>query len=120
MKVWDKIIKVSAILGAVIFIMSSIFGGYSFFARKVIEKERKQQNTIALQNEVGKNSKTDSLIISQFNELNFRFNNLSDTLKIVVQKQNVMINKQIKSDKGLIELYKLTGKVGELVNWWLP
>jgi hypothetical protein len=105
---------ISAIIGAYF----AIVGIVSTFTKKVVEKEREQQTITASKNDIQKGKKTDSLIISKFDDLNFRFNNLSDTLKKIVEKQNLMISKQNKSDKAVIELYTLTGKVEALVKWW--
>jgi hypothetical protein len=116
----DKIKNTAVWISVVIGAFMAIYGAYSLFTKKIIEKDRQQQSAITLRNEVKDNNKPDSLIISRFSELNFRFNNLSDTLKKIVEKQNLIISKQVKTDKGLVELYKLTGKVEALVNWWMP
>jgi hypothetical protein len=115
-KVKNIALWISAVIGAYF----AIVGIMSTFSKKVIEKDREQQTIIASKNDIRQTKKTDSLIISRFSELNSRFNNLSDTLKKIFEKQNLMISKQVKSDKGLVELYKLTGKMEDAVNYLMP
>jgi hypothetical protein len=115
-KIKNTAVWVSVVIGA----FMALYGAYSLFTKKIIEKDREQQTILSSKNDIRQTKKTDSLIISRFAELNFRFNNLSDTFKIIVEKQNIIINKQNKTDKGVIELYKLTGNLEKAFNWWLP
>jgi hypothetical protein len=114
----EQIKKASALIRDVVYIAGLVVAAYLFLGKKAVEKERYNQSTISLQNNVTKNNKTDSIIITRFNELNNRFNNLSDTMKMLIIKTNSVISKQVKSEKGLTDLYKLTGRMEELINWY--
>jgi len=109
--IWDEIKKASAIIKDIVYIVGLILAAYLFLGKKAVEKDRDLQNKIALQKEVHQNSKTDSIIIT-------RFNNLSDTLKIVIQKQDQMIKKQNKFDIGFTKHLKQTDRIEELINWY--
>jgi hypothetical protein len=111
MKISDEIKKASALIRDVVYIGGLVVAIYLFTGKKAVEKDRSIQQEIALEKKV-------DLLITSDSVRKMQDRNLSDTLKIVVEKQNLMIKEQGKTKKGLVELYKLTGKVEELVSWW--
>jgi hypothetical protein len=111
MKIWDKIIRVSVILGAIIFILTSIYNGYSSYNKRVIEKERKLQSEIIQSERFAKLIKSDSL-------KNVIYNNISDTLRLVIKQQNQLIKQQGKVNIAITNHLKLSDKIDELINYY--
>jgi hypothetical protein len=107
----EEIKKVSSLIRDIVYIAGLIVAAYLFLGKKAVEKERVSQHELTLEKKVDFLIKSDSI-----RKIQNRY--LSDTLRIVVQKQNLMISKQVKSDKGLVELYKSTGKIEELLKWY--
>jgi hypothetical protein len=111
MKIWDKILKASAVLGAVIFLCSSIFGGYSFLNRKAVEKERKTQHEITLERTVNKLIKSDSVTIAMI-----------DTLLVHQGILMYKIEENTKGTKAVISGFKkhlkATDRLEELLNFY--
>jgi hypothetical protein len=111
MKIWDKIIKTGAVLGAVYFILSQIFGGLSFFKNGIIEKERKVQSDLIQQQVV-----TDLKNITTSIMLNI------DTLKISQDKVMVKLDANTKATNAVITGFKkhlkATDRLEELLNFY--
>ena len=106
----DKVKNGISIFKEVASIGTILFAVYIFIGKSAVKSDQEQRNNIALINQAKQNKVTDSIIIS-------RFDNLSDTMKMVILKQNIMISKQVKADKGIIELYRTTGNTEKLINW---
>ena len=111
MKIWDKVIKISAVLGAVIFILSSVFGGYSFINRRVIEKERKLRNETLQDSRMNMLIRSDSIMI-------IRFDQVMDALKTVTEDQALVIKQQKALNTSFKEHLKQAKKIDELINFY--
>ena len=111
MKVWDKIIKISAVLGAVIFICSSVFGGYSLLTKRAIEQDRKTQNEIALLKQIEKSARNDSVTLSMI-----------DTLLVHQGILMMKVEENSKGTKAVISGFKkhlkATDRLEELLNFY--
>jgi hypothetical protein len=102
---------ISTVMGAIIILSSVFYSGYSLLIKRTIDKERKTQSDLIQVERVNKWISQDSLI-------NIKFGNISDTLKLVIVKQNQLIKQNTKLDLGFTKHLKLSEKVDELINFY--
>ena len=106
-KVKNIALWITIVFGAI----SSIYGAYSFFSRKIVEQDRKEQSELVLIEAVNKMVKSDSLLMVQFSHV-------TDTLKMVMQSQNTIVSKQKSLNASFAKHLKLSEKVDELINFY--
>jgi hypothetical protein len=111
---------VSGVLGAMVLVISVSWNIHTFIkkssetkAKEIVDQERKYQHDLNL------NAKVDLLVKSD-SIRKVQDRNLSDTLKKLILKQNLMISKQNTTDKGVVEIFKLTGNIEKYLNIYGP
>lgn len=107
----NKIKNIALWITAVFAAISTIYGAYSFFSRKIIESDRKQQSDVVLIQAVNKLVKSDSLALVQFSQV-------MDTLEKVMQTQAVMVSKQKALNASFVKHLKSSEKIDELINYY--
>jgi hypothetical protein len=109
--IWDKIKLAGAIIGAVTVIITSVFGAYSFFTKKIIASDRKIQSDIVLEKKVDMLIKIDSTRTLQFEKV-------IDTLNLIVKNQVASIKQVTKLNTAFAKHLKQTDRIEELLNWY--
>lgn len=107
----DKIKNIATWITAVFVAISTIYGAYSFFSRKIIESDRKSQSDAVLIQAVNKLVKSDSIASVQFSQV-------MDTLEKVMQTQSLLVSKQNKLNASFVKHLKSSEKIDELINFY--
>jgi hypothetical protein len=107
----NKVKNIALWITAVFAAISTIYGAYSFFSRKIVTADRKEQNDIIYIQAVNKLIKSDSLLILQFSQV-------VDTLNKVKETQDMLLVKQNKLNASFVKHLKLSEKVDELINFY--
>ena len=111
--IWDRIKLAGAVVGAVTIIITSSFGAYSFFARKVIEKEHEKQTSIILEQKVDRWIIIDSLHTLQLGQV-------IDSLSFITKNQKTMSKQISKLNNWVPNHLKQSKDIEELLNWIVP
>jgi hypothetical protein len=105
-KIKNIAVWISVVIGA----LMAVYGAYSLFTSKIIEKDRTTQSEIVLKQEV-----TD--LKESVNNLVIQTTNNADTLGIIYRNQ-INTNKQVKKiSNGMVNHFKQTDRIEELFNW---
>jgi hypothetical protein len=107
----SKVKNIALWISAIIAAVSSLYGGYSFFSRKIIESDRKQQSELVLIEAVNKLVKSDSISTAQFYQV-------IDTLSQIKSGQDLLMIRQKKLNNSFVEHLKLSKRVDELINYY--
>jgi hypothetical protein len=106
----DKIKNIAIWISVVLATISSLYGAYSFFTKKIIAEDRKTQHELALEQKVEKWIKIDSLKTIQTDQI-------ADTLSLIVKNQAITSRQVKKISIGLTNHFKQTDRMDELLNF---
>ena len=107
----NKVKNIALWITVVFAAISSIYGGYSFFSRKIVEQDRKQQSELILIQAVNKLVKSDSISTAQFYQV-------IDTLSQIKSGQDLLMIRQKKLNSSFVEHLKLSKRVDEVINYY--
>jgi hypothetical protein len=109
--IWDKIIRVSVIMGAILFLLTTIYNGYNSGRKRIVAQERETQGEITQQNSVKELTETVSTMILKVDTLMDNQTKIMTKMDANTKATNAVI-------VGFKKHLKATDRLEELLNFY--